>query len=544
MIRSLFRASVIAVFAVISAPVSAQNSALVITNVRYDELPNVTNAGRLRYISSALRSAVFGVSTGTNKDGSEMHNMGIFFAQDASTAERAVVILQGHFVHTPRDTWLIGSDAPARANALTIGSEGISVGILLDVLAERPGRVILMLSPSTNPPEDLPGLEAGIGDLDIPQGVTVVVGPSNDIQNMVSNTLLRDGATTADLIVEADPTTVVSGFVSDAVEFTPAETSAPPMPDTDLLFWQIVQSIHSVEAYETYLDQFPFGNHTGQAQEAIDFLQAEPLNEAEEAEAALDLSLDQRREIQRALSILGYDTRGIDGIFGPGTRGAISQWQSENGLPVTSYLDNNQLRILGDQARRRAAELEEEARLRQLEEERQDRAYWQVTGASGSEHGLRTYLERYPDGLFADVATARLQEIENERLGQAQLQERNMWNQARDEDSIQSYRTYLRFYPNGLFSGAANERIAELEEDAENAAQREIAERRESQVVGNPIARVLVERQLNALGYEPGNLDGAFDEETRRAIRRFQRDHGITVTGYVDEATMVRLLVQ
>ena len=64
----------------------------------------------------------------------------------------------------------------------------------------------------------------------------------------------------------------------------------------------------------------------------------------------------------------------------------------------------------------------------------------------------------------------------------------------------------------------------------------------EAQVAGNQIVRALVEQRLNQVGLAPGALDGNFDEETRRAIRRFQQAADLPVTGYVTQATMVRLL--
>ena len=66
--------------------------------------------------------------------------------------------------------------------------------------------------------------------------------------------------------------------------------------------------------------------------------------------------------------------------------------------------------------------------------------------------------------------------------------------------------------------------------------------RRKTQVVSNGVLRLLVENRLAAAGQDPGGIDGRFDRTTRRAIRRFQRDQGLTVTGYVTQATMVRLL--
>ena len=56
-------------------------------------------------------------------------------------------------------------------------------------------------------------------------------------------------------------------------------------------------------------------------------------------EAALGLGRDERREVQARLMLAGHDPRGIDGVFGPGTRAALSSWQAAEGLEPTGYLD-------------------------------------------------------------------------------------------------------------------------------------------------------------------------------------------------------------
>jgi len=50
-----------------------------------------------------------------------------------------------------------------------------------------------------------------------------------------------------------------------------------------------------------------------------------------------------------------------------------------------------------------------------------------------------------------------------------------------------------------------------------------------------------IQMALQAEGYDPGRADGAMDENTRAAIRDFQRDNDLVVTGSVDEET-ARLL--
>lgn len=57
-----------------------------------------------------------------------------------------------------------------------------------------------------------------------------------------------------------------------------------------------------------------------------------------QAEARLGLSPSQRRAVQAGLTQRGFDTRGIDGIFGQGTRNALAGWQRANDQTATGYL--------------------------------------------------------------------------------------------------------------------------------------------------------------------------------------------------------------
>lgn len=59
-------------------------------------------------------------------------------------------------------------------------------------------------------------------------------------------------------------------------------------------------------------------------------------------EAALNLTRQQRSEAQAGLTQRGFNTRGVDGVFGQGTRNAIAGWQRANDLTETGYLTKAQ----------------------------------------------------------------------------------------------------------------------------------------------------------------------------------------------------------
>jgi serine/threonine protein kinase len=59
---------------------------------------------------------------------------------------------------------------------------------------------------------------------------------------------------------------------------------------------------------------------------------------AEAAETALHLSPADRQRIQVALTSLGFDTHGADGVFGPRSREMITDWQRARNQPATGFL--------------------------------------------------------------------------------------------------------------------------------------------------------------------------------------------------------------
>jgi len=52
----------------------------------------------------------------------------------------------------------------------------------------------------------------------------------------------------------------------------------------------------------------------------------------------------------------------------------------------------------------------------------------------------------------------------------------------------------------------------------------------------------VVEQRLDRMGLRPGRVDGVFDTDTRRAIRRYQQARNMEETGYLNEAVVVQLM--
>ncbi|MEO0913147.1 MAG: peptidoglycan-binding domain-containing protein, partial [Pseudomonadota bacterium] len=295
--------------------------------------------------------------------------------------------------------------------------------------------------------------------------------------------------------------------------------------------WQLASGSNDRVLIEAYLSRFPNGRHVAAARRLLG-------NPAEQDERSIGLTDEARRVIQRNLTILGYDTRGIDGIFGPATRGAIKRWQQSRDLEATGYLKQPQLAMLrGDASRRR-----EEIRAAEWQRKRADTAFWQQTGKNNTKAGLVRYLQRYPNGVHSRQANRMLNQIRNREAASARQEDRAAWQRARDINTIPAYRQYLQTYRQGAFRDRAEERIEELRR-AEQRQARRAAYRAEEQDLELSRASVrTLERRLDRLDFEPGPADGEITRDTRRAIRQFQSSQELDVTGFFNARTVRRLL--
>ncbi|WP_284263472.1 peptidoglycan-binding protein [Roseicyclus amphidinii] len=551
--RALIPALIPFALALGAATQAGADTALLIANDRYGAAQNLNGGDEILSLEGPLDRAGFDVIVVENGT-AEALRAAVSALLEAEESERVLVALSGHLLHSAVGTWLLGTDAE-RPDLATVGAEGIALDVLFEIAARAPGRAVVLLGQEMRRIEPGAGLARGLGVLEAPQGVTIVTGATDALADLARDVLLRPGADLAEALEEARGLRAV-GFVSPALPFLPvppveAEEQGEAEPPTgpseeEAALWAAVQELNTPGSYRAYLEQFPAGVFAGEARDRVAALEAEaadPVARAEAAEAALSLGRSQRQQIQRDLSLLGYNTRGIDGIFGPGTRGAIRGWQGARGFEVTGFLTGPQIAVLREAASRRAAELEEEARLQREAQAQADRAFWQATGQGRDEAALRAYLSRYPDGLFSEVAQARLDEIDAARMAEVEAQEERVWEEVRAADSVAAYRRYLELYPGGQFADVAQSRLSVLETGL-TPRELSLAEAREAALNLTPQMRQLAEQRLAALGIDPGRVDGRFDGRARAAIREYQRSRGMGATGYLDQMTVVRLLAE
>ena len=142
---------------------------------------------------------------------------------------------------------------------------------------------------------------------------------------------------------------------------TPAPT-ASTAPEVELEFWRSVKDSSKPEELNAYLTNYPNGQFKPLALARIAALQdgpstttrnltpgVDPATFTAEAsqvtEDQIGLDKGQRRDVQRRLNGLGFDTK-VSGKFDEATRAVITRWQATRGYPSTGFLNHLQHKAL------------------------------------------------------------------------------------------------------------------------------------------------------------------------------------------------------
>ncbi len=108
-------------------------------------------------------------------------------------------------------------------------------------------------------------------------------------------------------------------------------------------------------------------------------------------------------------------------------------------------------------------------------------AYWDTIKNSNNPNDFKAYLEKYPDGQFAELAKMRSNASKpSGGGGGGDSVEMMYWNAIKDSRNPNDFRAYVQKFPGGLFVELANSRIATLEAEANEAARARERSRRRS----------------------------------------------------------------
>src|SRR5450432_296481 len=150
------------------------------------------------------------------------------------------------------------------------------------------------------------------------------------------------------------------GAASSSAPAAVASTSGGS--DVELEFWRSVKESNKPEELNAYLTSYPNGQFKSLALARIASLEngpstttrnlttgIDPATFTEESsqtsEDQIGLDKGQRRDVQRRLTGLGFDTK-VTGKFDDSTRSVISRWQAARGYPKSGYLNSLQHKAL------------------------------------------------------------------------------------------------------------------------------------------------------------------------------------------------------
>jgi uncharacterized caspase-like protein len=151
-----------------------------------------------------------------------------------------------------------------------------------------------------------------------------------------------------------------------------------------------------------------------------------------------------------------------------------------------------------------------------------------------------------PAAAVATVETAEPAASGNSGSVQAVDKEVVFWQSIQNSNSPAQFQAYLDQYPNGTFAPLARARIEELKaKPADTARSGEqvasltepdatilAAEEAERSIGLTKQGRSRAQLALTLLGYKTGGTDGSFGPKSRNAIKAWQADRGEAVTGY------------
>jgi tetratricopeptide (TPR) repeat protein len=92
-------------------------------------------------------------------------------------------------------------------------------------------------------------------------------------------------------------------------------------------------------------------------------------------------------------------------------------------------------------------------------------SYWDTIKNSNNPNDFKAYLDKYPDGQFAELAKSRAKESKPANPSGDSV-EMIYWNAIKDSHNASDFRAYITKFPNGLFVELANSRISSLEVEA------------------------------------------------------------------------------
>jgi Caspase domain/Putative peptidoglycan binding domain len=371
------------------------------------QLPNP--AVDAQAMAKVLRNVGFDVVEGTNLTRDKMTEKLLDFGKRAEGADVAVFFYAGHGIAVNGTNYLLPVDADLKSEMDVKLGAAINVDLTLEqTMADAKVKLVFLDACRDNPfaakirsakATRSVAVDSGLAEMKSGEGTLIafatgpgqtaldgetgtnspftralvahITQPGVEIQQAMtevraqvneetSKNQLPWGHTNLIGSVYLNPAAAAAGKTGEAS--TAPATQATPVSDVELEFWRSVKDANKPEELNAYLTSYPNGNFKSLALARIAALQDGPSTTTRNLTTAIDpatfsqeadqtsedqigLDKNQRRDVQRRLTGLGFDTK-ANGRFDEQTRAVIKRWQAARGYPATGYLNALQHKAL------------------------------------------------------------------------------------------------------------------------------------------------------------------------------------------------------
>ncbi len=371
------------------------------------QLPNP--AIDAKAMAAVLRNVGFEVVEGTNLTRDSMTERLLEFGKKAQGADVAVFFYAGHGIAIGGTNYLLPIDADIKSEMDVKLGAAINIDLTLDqTMSDAKVKLVFLDACRDNPftakiksnsATRSVSVQSGLAEMKSGEGTLIafatgpgqtaldgqegtnspftraliahITSPGVEIQQAMTEVRAQVNEETSKGQLPWGHTNLIgSVYLNPAA--APAANAAASAPaavasssgatDVELEFWRSVKESNKPEELNAYLTNYPNGQFKPLALARIAALEngpsnttrnlttgIDPLTFTEEAsqttEDQIGLDKGQRRDVQRRLTGLGFDTK-VSGKFDESTRAVITRWQAARGYPKTGFLNKLQHKAL------------------------------------------------------------------------------------------------------------------------------------------------------------------------------------------------------
>jgi hypothetical protein len=391
------------------AALADKRVAFVVGNSAYKNVAPLPNpAVDAKSMAKLLRNVGFDVVEGSNLSRDKMTERLLEFGKKAEGADIALFYYAGHGIAVNGTNYLLPVDADLKSEMDVKLGAAINVDVTLEqTMADAKVKLVFLDACRDNPfaarirsakATRSVSVESGLAEMKSGEGTLIafatgpgqtaldgeagtnspftralmanIAAPGVEIQQAMTKVRAQVNEETNKNQLPWGHTNLIGSVYLNPVATPDAPAAAPntpvattgPASEVELEFWRSIKDSNKPEELSAYLTNYPNGTFKSLALARIASLQDGPstatrnlttgidpatfTEEADQtAEDQLGLDKGQRRDVQRRLTGLGFDTK-VSGKFDEATRGVITRWQAARGYPKTGFVNAMQLKAL------------------------------------------------------------------------------------------------------------------------------------------------------------------------------------------------------